>query len=74
MEGVELKLWDFADARAGHDMLWRYKQERDGNFSAEQVQQAMERSARVAPMTTRPREVPMAAKGKENGSGGKASR
>ena len=73
MEGVELKLWDFADARAGHDMLWRYKQERDGNFSAEQVQQAMERSARVTPMTTRPREVPMAAK-KENGSGGKASR
>ena len=74
MEGVELKLWDFADARAGHDMLWRYKQERDGTFTAEQVQQAMERSARVAPMTTRPREVPMAAKGKENGSGGKASR
>ena len=73
MEGVELKLWDFADARAGHDMLWRYKQERDGNFSAEQVQRAMERSARVTPMTTRPREVPMAAK-KENGSGGKASR
>jgi len=74
MEGVELKLWDFADARAGHDMLWRYKQERDGTFTAEQVQQAMERSAQVAPMTTRPREVPMAAKGKENGSGGKASR
>ena len=73
MEGVELKLWDFADARAGHDMLWRYKQERDGTFTAEQVQQAMERSARVTPMTTRPREVPMAAK-KENGSGGQASR
>jgi len=72
MEGVELKLWDFADARAGHDMLWRYKQERDGNFTAEQVQQAMKRAARVAPMTTRPRDVPMA--GKDSGSGGKASR
>ena len=74
MEGVELKLWDFADARAGHDMLWRYKQERDGTFTAEQVQHAMERAARVAPMTTRPRDVPMAGKGKESGSGGKASR
>jgi len=72
MEGVELKLWDFADARAGHDMLWRYKQERDGNFTAEQVQQAMKRAARVAPMTTRPRDVPVA--GKDSGSGGKASR
>jgi curli production assembly/transport component CsgG len=69
MEGVELKLWDFADARAGHDMLWRYKQERDGNFSAEQVQRAMERSARVAPTTTRPREVPVAANGKGGGGG-----
>ena len=74
MEGVELKLWDFADPRAGHDMLWRYKQERDGTFSAEQVQQAMERARRVAPMTTKPRDLPMAAKGKDNSSGGKASR
>ena len=74
MEGVELKLWDFADPRAGHELLWRYKQERDGVFSAEQVQQAMERSRKVAPMTSRPRDVPMAAKGKDSGSGGKASR
>ena len=74
MEGVELKLWDFADARAGHDMLWRYKQERDGTFTAEQVQHAMERASRVAPMTTKPREVPMTDRGKDNGSGGKASR
>jgi curli production assembly/transport component CsgG len=74
MEGVELKLWNFADARAGHEMLWRYKQERDGAFTAEQVQKAMERARKVAPMTSRPRDVPMAAKGKDSGSGGKASR
>jgi curli production assembly/transport component CsgG len=73
MEGVELKLWDFADGRAGHEMLWRYKQERDGNFTAEQVQKAMERAARVTPMTSKPREQPMAA-GDDQGSGGKSSR
>ena len=74
MEGVELKLWNFADARAGHEMLWRYKQERDGAFTAEQVQKAMERARKVAPMTSKPRDLPMAAKGDNGGSGGNASR
>lgn len=41
MEGVELKLWDFADTKAGWPMLWRYKQERDGVFSAAQVRDAL---------------------------------
>jgi curli production assembly/transport component CsgG len=45
MEGVELKLWDFADTKAGWPMLWRYKQERDGVFSAAQVRDAMRQDA-----------------------------
>ena len=65
MEGVELKLWDFADASAGMAMLWRYQQERDGNFSAEQVQKAMERARRAAPMTSKPRDVPVAGEDKD---------
>ena len=49
MEGVELKLWDFADARAGHPFLFRYRNERDGVFTAEQVEDATERARRAAP-------------------------
>lgn len=45
MEGVELKLWEFADTKAGWPMLWRYKQEREGVFSAEQVRNAMKHDA-----------------------------
>lgn len=71
MEGVELKLWDFADRRAGHEMLWRYKQERDGVFSAEQVQRAMERSRRVSPTTMKARDLSAITKDKgTSGSGG----
>ena len=39
MEGVDLKLWNFANEEAGWPMLWRYRQERDGVISAEQVEQ-----------------------------------
>lgn len=45
MEGVELKLWDFADTKAGWPMLWRYKQEREGVFSAAQVRDALRHEA-----------------------------
>jgi curli production assembly/transport component CsgG len=62
MEGVELKLWDFADRNAGWPLLWRYKQERDGNFSAEQVQDAMEISRAAPPMKMKPRDLPTASK------------
>ncbi len=55
MEGVELKLWDFADPKAGHAMLWRYKQERDGVFSAAQVRNAMQQEA---PRRVPPKELP----------------
>ncbi|QAY79202.1 curlin [Sphingosinicella sp. BN140058] len=58
LEGVELKLWDFADREAGWPFLWRYTQERDGIFSAEQVQAAMAQSRRAPPMKIKPRDVP----------------
>ena len=50
MEGVELKLWNFADPKAGWPLLWRYQQERNGSFSPSQVQQAMERANSAPPM------------------------
>lgn len=37
MEGVDLKLWNFADPNAGWPMLWRYRQERDGVITAAQM-------------------------------------
>jgi curli production assembly/transport component CsgG len=37
MEGVDLKLWNFADTNAGWPALWRYRQERDGVLSPQQV-------------------------------------
>ena len=49
MEGVELHLWNFADPKAGWPLLWRYTQERDGVFSARQVEEAMQRSHEMTP-------------------------
>lgn len=46
MEGAELKIWDFADPKAGWPLVWRYKQERDGIFSAGDVEHALEASQR----------------------------
>ena len=43
MEGVELKLWNFADPKAGWPLLARYQQERSGVYSAAQVQSILER-------------------------------
>lgn len=40
MEGVDLKLWNFADPNAGWPMLWRYRQERDGFLSAADIEKA----------------------------------
>ena len=50
MEGVELKLWNFADPKAGWPQVWRYQQERDGNFSPADIREAMERSGELAPL------------------------
>ncbi|MGZ8310754.1 MAG: CsgG/HfaB family protein [Allosphingosinicella sp.] len=59
MEGAELNLWEFADQDAGWPYIWRYRQERDGVFSPQQVEAALE-AARSAPrMRMSPREVPM---------------
>ncbi len=44
MQGVDLKLWNFADPKAGWPALWRYNQERDGFLTAQQVMEA-ERNA-----------------------------
>lgn len=67
MEGVDLKLWDFADMKAGWPLLWRYRQERDGVFSAEQTDTAMEQSRKAAPMRVQPDERSL----RDNESNGK---
>ncbi|RST31514.1 curlin [Sphingomonas ginkgonis] len=54
LEGVDLKLWNFADPRAGWPTLWRYRQERDGVFSARDVATAVERDRRATPMKVQP--------------------
>src|SRR3546814_1700056 len=50
MEGVDLKLWDFADPKAGWPMLYNYRREREGEFTDAQVQAAMEQMHKSAPM------------------------
>ncbi len=60
MEGVDLKLWDFANPKAGWPLLWRYRQERNGVFDAAQVQAAMKREAAAPQARVRPRDVPPA--------------
>lgn len=47
MEGAELKLWSFADPKAGFPLVYRYDQERDGVYTATQVRNAMERSGEM---------------------------
>jgi curli production assembly/transport component CsgG len=58
LEGVDLKLWDFADPKAGWPKLWRYRQERDGVFSASQVRDAERQAQRLAPVRMTPRTPP----------------
>ena len=43
MEGVDLKLWNFADPKVGWPSLWRYNQERDGLLSPQAVAAVEER-------------------------------
>ena len=57
MEGVDLKLWSFADEKAGWPLLYRYRQERDGQFDQAQVQAALKRSEALPPMQLKPRAV-----------------
>ncbi|OQW39394.1 MAG: curlin [Proteobacteria bacterium SG_bin5] len=58
MEGIDLNLWNFADVGQGWPMLWRYRQERDGAFSAQQVQHAIDEARRAPKMKVTPRDVP----------------
>ena len=66
MEGVDLKLWEFADMKAGWPMLWRYRQERDGVFSATQVRNAMRHDApRQKPAKVSPKSPPAVIEARE---------
>ena len=72
MEGVELKLWDFGDPRAGWPLLWRYKQERDGQFSASQIESAMDHARKVGTARVKkenPRNPPPFAMNEPSGGG-----
>ncbi|WP_374293339.1 CsgG/HfaB family protein [Sphingomonas sp.] len=55
MEGIDLKLWAFASPEAGAAQLERYHRERDGSYSPQQVQAAVESAARLPPMQVRRR-------------------
>lgn len=50
MEGIDLKLWAFASPDAGAEQLDRYHRERDGGYSPEQVQAAIDGAARLPPL------------------------
>lgn len=55
MEGVDLKLWDFANREAGLPMLTEYKRERDGKIDGAVFEQAMRAAPAIAPMKTKKR-------------------
>lgn len=74
MEGVELKLWNFADQKAGWPLLWRYKQERDGIYSPAEVEQAMQRTGELPPLkmkTPKPEHVSDNGKGADGHASGR---
>ncbi len=50
MEGAALDLWQFADREAAWPQIWTYQQERDGNYSAADVQNASERARKAPPL------------------------
>lgn len=54
MEGAELKLWDFANPAEGSQALERYRQERSGLLSADQVEKLNKRDRRKATQDGRP--------------------
>lgn len=60
MEGVDLKLWDFADSAAGLPMLTEYKRERDGAVDGAALEQAMRAAPPIAPLRTKKRARPSA--------------
>ncbi len=50
MEGEQLDLWRFSDKQKAAPMIASYRAERDGNFSARDVQEAAEQSRAAGPM------------------------
>ncbi|MXP41117.1 curlin [Altererythrobacter soli] len=53
LEGVELKLWNFADPQAGWPLLQEYKRERDGEVDEAQVAEALRKLGPIAPQEVR---------------------
>lgn len=49
LEGVELKLWEFADFEAGWPLLYEYQRERDGVVEEAQVAEALRRLGPIEP-------------------------
>lgn len=50
LEGVDLKLWEFADAEAGWPLLHEYKRERDGDVDEAQVAEALRSLGPLEPL------------------------
>lgn len=53
LEGVELKLWDFADRNAGWPLLWKYMKERDGYVDPAEMNQALRNAPAMVPQRVR---------------------
>lgn len=49
LEGVELKLWDFADPAAGWPLLYEYQRERDGEVDEARVAETLRRLGPLEP-------------------------
>ncbi|WP_305098075.1 CsgG/HfaB family protein [Croceibacterium aestuarii] len=50
LEGVDLKLWDFADQQAGWPLLWQYRQERAGKIDQASVEAALKNAPPMEPL------------------------
>lgn len=50
LEGVDLKLWEFADPDAGWPLLYEYKRERDGEVDETQVAEALRTLRAIEPL------------------------
>src|SRR3546814_11357828 len=48
MEGVELDLWQFNNMKAASPMLAYYRKERDGQYEARDIQEAVEKAGSLS--------------------------
>lgn len=53
LDGVDLKLWNFANPAAGAPLLQQYARERSGEISAAQVARALKDAPAIAPLKVR---------------------